>query len=74
MESLLEVECPGCAEVFVVPAEVIEDCQRMLAEHGHCIGPASYECPVPYFASLACHGPARCAVTPRRSPSPGGAR
>lgn len=49
----LDVHCPDCAESFVVALEVIEDCQQMLDERGYCTGPASYECPAPYFAGLA---------------------
>ena len=64
MESLLDIECPECSEVFVVSAEMIEGCRRMLEERGYCIGPASYECPVPYFASLGGHGPRRARPRP----------
>ena len=49
----VDVHCPDCAESFVVAFEVIEDCQRMLAECGHCTGLASFECPAPFFAGLA---------------------
>jgi hypothetical protein len=51
--SDLDVHCPDCAESFVVSIDIIESSQHMLDELGYCAGPASFECPAPYFASLA---------------------
>ena len=51
--SDLDVRCPDCAERFVVSIDIIESSQHMLDELGYCAGLASFECPAPYFASLA---------------------
>lgn len=48
----LSVPCPACDEAPVA-LDVIEESQRLLAVHGLCVGPASYECPCLFFASLA---------------------
>lgn len=58
----VEAACPACPEMFVVPFDVIEESRRLLAEHGPCVGMASYECPAPYFAAL--EPAARPAATP----------
>lgn len=47
----LGIECPTCPE-HGIPLEIIEMCRHLLAERGPCVGPASYECPALYFASL----------------------
>lgn len=49
----LEVSCPSCPVSYAVALDLVEECQRLLDEVGPCTGPASYECPAPYFASLA---------------------
>jgi hypothetical protein len=49
---LIDVACPDCADLFVVPLSVIEESQRLLADFGPCTGFASFECPVAYFAAL----------------------
>lgn len=49
----LEVSCPDCSLSFEVPLHVIEESQRLLDEWGFCTGLASFECPAPYFATLA---------------------
>jgi hypothetical protein len=48
----VEVSCPDCLLSFVIPLDVIEESQRLLDERGYCTGPASFECPAPYFAAL----------------------
>lgn len=49
---LVDVECPDCADPFVVSLAIIEESQRLLEQFGPCTGLASFECPVPYFAAL----------------------
>ena len=49
----LEVPCPACPESYSVSIDVVQESQRLLDEQGLCSGMASYECPAPYFASLA---------------------
>ena len=49
---MLDVTCPACACTHV-PLDVIAESQRLLDELGPCVGLASFECPVLYFAGLA---------------------
>lgn len=56
-----DVACPTCPE-HEVSFALIATCQELLAASGPCIGPASYECPVMYFASLVPEPVVRSAV------------
>lgn len=49
---MLDVTCFACALTHV-PLDVIAESQRLLDELGPCVGLASFECPVLYFAGLA---------------------
>ena len=49
---MLDVTCPACACTHV-PLDVIVESQRLLEERGPCVGLASFECPVLFFAGLA---------------------